>query len=249
MIGIAGGAGPAAGLDLCKKIMEETLAFADQEHLPLLLLSKPELIPDRTAYLMGKELHNPAIAISMVFDHLEKAGATIAAIPCNTAHAPVIFNEVKTLLSGKGCNLVVVNMIEETIRYIDHVYGKKTIGVLSTTGTLLAGIYRIPLKAAGFTVVEPDAELQEKIHAAIYDPVYGIKTQSDPVHSTAVECLMHAAAVLVQQGAEVILLACSEIPLAITAAAVYGKPAIDPNRILAKALIRRFAPEKLKADC
>lgn len=247
MIGIAGGAGPAAGVDLCKKIIEETQAAFDQEHLPLLLLSKPECIPDRTAYLMGEEPVNPAVAISAVFYELEQAGATVAAIPCNTAHAPAIFNEILNLLRQRRSDLIVVNMIEETIHYLQQIYGNKPVGILCTTGTYLAGIYRTPLSAAGFRVVEPDPEWQQKVHNTIYHRQYGIKTQSEPVHPYATELLMQAASHLIHRGAEIILLACTEIPLAITAATVYGKPVADPGRILAKALVRRFAPGKLKS--
>ena len=54
MIGIVGGVGPLAGLDVFKKIIEETVVQKDQEHLPVLLMSYPHLIVDRTEYLLGK---------------------------------------------------------------------------------------------------------------------------------------------------------------------------------------------------
>ena len=42
MIGIVGGVGPYAGLDLAKNIFDNTLAETDQQHLPLVMLSLPE---------------------------------------------------------------------------------------------------------------------------------------------------------------------------------------------------------------
>ena len=52
IIGIVGGVGPYAGLDLTEKIFGQTIASSDQEHLPVALLSLPERIEDRTRYLV-----------------------------------------------------------------------------------------------------------------------------------------------------------------------------------------------------
>lgn len=72
MIGIIGGVGPLAGLDIVTKIIEETIATTDQEHLPVLLSSQPHRIADRTAYLLGQESENPAYAIAEIIQELEK---------------------------------------------------------------------------------------------------------------------------------------------------------------------------------
>ena len=66
VIGIVGGMGPMASLDLCQKILNETNALNDQDHLPVILLSAPHLIQDRTSYLLGKDKINPAIPISKI---------------------------------------------------------------------------------------------------------------------------------------------------------------------------------------
>jgi aspartate racemase len=50
MIGIVGGVGPLAGLDIFKKIIEETIATKDQDHIPVILSSQPQRIADRTAF-------------------------------------------------------------------------------------------------------------------------------------------------------------------------------------------------------
>ena len=52
-IGIVGGAGPYAGLDLAQKLLQQTKANSDQDYLPTLLISTPELIEDRTDFLLG----------------------------------------------------------------------------------------------------------------------------------------------------------------------------------------------------
>ena len=45
-IGIVGGAGPYAGLDLAQKILQQTRVENDQDHLPTLLISTPDKIED-----------------------------------------------------------------------------------------------------------------------------------------------------------------------------------------------------------
>ena len=89
-IGIVGGAGPYAGLDLAQKILQQTRAENDQDYLPTLLISTPDQIQDRTRFLLGQSKQNPAHAISRNLRDLKTLGATVAGIPCNTAHAPAI---------------------------------------------------------------------------------------------------------------------------------------------------------------
>ena len=60
IIGIVGGVGPLAGLDLQAKIVAQTIAGRDQDHLPVVSLSWPGPIPDRTEYLLGRVAENPA---------------------------------------------------------------------------------------------------------------------------------------------------------------------------------------------
>ena len=91
-IGIVGGAGPYAGLDLAQKLLQQTMAKSDQDYLPTVLISTPELIEDRTNFLLGESKINPAYAIFSNLRDLEALGATVAGIACNTAHAPEIRN-------------------------------------------------------------------------------------------------------------------------------------------------------------
>ncbi|MBT8073778.1 MAG: aspartate racemase, partial [Xanthomonadales bacterium] len=84
MIGIVGGVGPYAGLDLVRNIFDQTLARTDQEHLDVVMLSMPSSITDRTEYLIGQNGENPGLGIADVIKRLEAAGATVAGIPCNT---------------------------------------------------------------------------------------------------------------------------------------------------------------------
>lgn len=246
MIGIVGGVGPFAGVDIVKKIIEETIAVKDQDHLPVLLSSQPHRIADRTKYLVGLVDTNPAYALAEIIQELAQAGATVVAIPCNTAHAPQIFDVVKEELQKKGCKVKLLNLIEETANYIKETQGNIAVGVLSTTGTKNTGLYRHILQQNNLQAVEPDDKIQETVHAAIYDEKYGIKAISSPVTKRARQELITGIGGLKQQGAQAVVLGCTELPLALPEKENDGIPLIDPNRILARALIKAIAPEKLK---
>ena len=51
-LGIIGGMGPQATIDLYQKITNHTAASRDQDHLHILIDSYPQ-IPDRTAHICG----------------------------------------------------------------------------------------------------------------------------------------------------------------------------------------------------
>jgi hypothetical protein len=86
IIGIVGGVGPLAGLDLQAKIIAQTVAARDQDYLPVISVSWPGPIPDRTEYLLGRVADNPAHAIMAQLRLLASMGATVAAIPRPTRH-------------------------------------------------------------------------------------------------------------------------------------------------------------------
>lgn len=228
-----------AGLDVFRKISEEIRGIRDQDHPSVLLFSLPSEIPDRTEFLLGKGSINPGYAIAEILLKMEAAGATVAGIPCNTAHAPKILEVVTQTLASRNSKLMLVHLIEETVSQISRDFSGKNIGVLSTTGTRMTGLYRTALHQAGIEITEPETAWQERVHAAIYDESYGIKAQSCPVSEKAVSELKLAIAHLKSAGAEVILLGCTENPIAITETSIHGLPIVDANRILARRLLER----------
>jgi len=248
IIGVIGGMGPYAGLDLVQKIFDETLAASDQAHLPVTLLSFPARISDRTRYMLYADVPDPAPEIARIALQLENTGAVIAGMPCNSAHAPPIYDRIQQALRQAGSNLRLLNMIDETAVHLRSEFGAFTrIGVLSTNSIFQLGVYRDALLAAGFAPVLPDPEMQKAVvHEAVYDPVYGIKAQSRPIDARARNQLLGVIRTLREEGAEAIVLGCTELPLAIPEAELLGMPMIDPTRILARALIRDTRPEKLK---
>jgi aspartate racemase len=249
IIGVVGGVGPFAGIDLLSKIVEQTLASKDQDHLTVISLSQPQQIPDRSEYLLGQIAINPAYAIADQLRRLEQAGAAVAGVPCNTAHAPAIFNVIREELQAAGSRINLLHMMEEVARHVgQYTPGIKRLGVLATTGTYRSRVYSHSLEPLGFKVIMPDEALQvERIHPAIYDPAYGLKARG-VVTEKARQALLAGGRYLQKEGAEAIILGCTEIPLAIKEKEIEGMMVIDATLVLARALIREANPAKLKRE-
>ncbi len=246
-IGIVGGAGPYAGLDLSEKLLQQTKAKSDQDYLPTLLISTPELIEDRTDFLLGKTTNNPAHAIYTNLRDLEALGVTVAGIACNTAHAPKIRNVLLEKLKVSESKLKLLDMISETAEFVrNDCQEVNTIGVLSTIGTWKAGFYPDLLEDYGFEVLTLNEQQQQHLHnEALFNPVYGIKVQAYPVSVQARDALLEGVHTLEKMGAQAIILGCTEIPLGIKERILGETYCIDPGLILARAVIREFASKKL----
>lgn len=247
IIGIVGGAGPFAGIDLQTKIAQQTIASTDQTHLTVLSLSEPSAILDRTEYLLGVVDVNPAGAIATQLIKLAQAGAQVAAIPCNTAHAPAIFNVIRQKLAKAGCSIQFLHMIEEVRTFLrTHYPTIQRVGLLATTGTVGCRVYEQVLNPAGYTLITPTQQTQTTlIHPAIANPQFGIKALGAKADK-ARENLLLGVQELSGRGAELIILGCTEIPLVLTEPEINDIPLLDPTLILARALIREANPAKLQ---
>ena len=118
LIGILGGMGPQAGLDMAEKLLAKTQTACDQDHIPFILFSLPNNIPDRSDFLLGKTDINPAYAIADQFEKMSEMGVTIATMACNTAHASPIFDVILGLLKAKGIELRILHLVKETVVHI-----------------------------------------------------------------------------------------------------------------------------------
>ena len=247
VIGVLGGMGPHAGVDLVDKITAQTQASSDHEHLPVALLSYPERIVDRSTFLFGDTDTNPALALADILRRLDEAGATVAGMPCNTAHAPAIFDTLVSETARTGHTVRLLHMVEETVQFMQatmpHI---GTVGTLSTQAVYALNLHRTPLEEAGFDVVTPDAATKERVNNTIFSTEFGLKAQSHPPTPQAKQNLLDAIQHLIDQGAEAVVLGCTELPLTPLANSMDLVPLIDPAEILARALINAVHPDHLK---
>jgi aspartate racemase len=247
VIGVLGGMGPHAGVDLVDKIIAQTDASTDQEHIPVALLSYPERLVDRSTFLFGEIDTNPAYALADILRRLDDAGALVAGMPCNTAHAPAIFDTIVQETARTGHQVRLLHMIEEAVQFMKvtmpHI---QTVGTLSTQAVYELRLHRTPLEEAGFSVVTPSPVMRELVNTTIFDTSFGLKAQSHPATPQAKQNLLEAIRHLIDCGADAVMLGCTELPLAPLAANMDLVPLIDPAEILARALIDAVHPDHLK---
>lgn len=246
-IGIVGGVGPYAGLDLNQKIFQSTRAAREQDHLEVYLLSCSSLIEDRTEYLLHQETEeNPGYAIYGVIEKLSRIGAEVVGIPCNTSHSPPILEVVERAIAKSRLPVTFVHMIRETCRFVrmNHPEASR-VGLLATLGTYHSDVYSdVFRRESGIEVLVPPPDSRRRVHSAIYDPEYGIKNHPNPIRKEAVTALSEVGAELVRSGAHAVIMGCTEIPLALRPVQL-GVPRIDTTLVLARALIELAAPEAL----
>jgi aspartate racemase len=226
-IGVLGGMGPEATASFFDLLVKSTRAARDQDHVPVIVCSLPQ-IPDRTeAILRGGPSPLPFLIRGV--KTLRAAGADFAVIPCVTAH-------YFTPTLAARSSLPVVNLLEETVREVRGRHpGMKRIGLIATLGTVRSRIFHDAFEAAGIEVLVPEARAQARVMNAIYGRK-GIK--AGVTVGAPRKAILGVAAGLVRRGAQAIVAGCTEVPL------VLGDkdlpvPLIEPMRIGALACIRR----------
>ncbi|WP_088225996.1 amino acid racemase [Desulfosporosinus sp. FKB] len=218
-VGIMGGMGPLATVDMLHKIIEHTPAHIDQEHLHIIVDDFPQ-IPDRTAAIVEQKT-DPRPFMIQSARLLEKAGVDLIVMACSTAH--YFWRDIANSIKPPVLNIQV-----ETARFVRTLNFNK-VGLLATDGTLKTKLYQIACLNEGITVLDPDS-LHQKL---VMKGIYAIKA-GDLV--TGGQCLSAIAHELVSRGAEAIIAGCTEIPLVLHS--TQDLTIIDPTEILAEAVVQ-----------
>lgn len=222
-IGILGGMGPAATVDLMGRIIAATPALGDAGHLRLLVDCDPS-VPDRNRAIAGQG-PSPSPALVRMAQGLERLGADLLAIACNSAHAWA--GEIRA-----ATNIPLISMIDATVAAIPT--GIRRVGLLAADACLGAELYQTPLAAAGFEVLTSDR--QDAFMALVYDVKAG---------DTGTEARAGMAAIaqgLVARGAELIIAGCTEVPLLLDPDAC-PVPVVDSTEALVRQLVHEATAE------
>ncbi len=219
VVGIIGGMGPLATVDLMKKVVSYTPATKDQDHIHVIADSFSQ-IPDRTTAILGKGI-DPSPYMIQSAQRLEKAGADFLVIACNTAH--FFFEAVK-----ESVRIPILHMPVETAKYLKENHFKK-IGLLATDGTINTKLYQHSCQNFDIEVLEPDKVIQKEVMEGIYAIKGGKAAKGFLSFSTV-------ANKLIEEGAEAIIAGCTEIPLVLKSSD--EMIIIDPTEILAKTIIK-----------
>jgi aspartate racemase len=228
MIGILGGMGPLATADFFAKVIAATPATRDEDHVPLLIQSDPRIPGRPAAILHGGPSPLPALLTGR--DRLITAGAVALAMPCNTAH--VWLPELR-----KDCPVPFLSIVDASC---DEAAARAkpgaAIGIIGTEATLKSGLFDGELARRGFMPLLPsDDELRDWVLPAIEQVKAGRAAEGGQQVERAVQALL-------DRGAEVVVLACTETPLALDAIqSPLRERCVDTNAALARACVAWWA--------
>ena len=231
VIGVLGGMGPEATLAFYARLIENTPARKDQDHVRVIIDSNPK-VPDRTAALLwGGE--SPVSLMTSGIEALERAGADFVVIPCVSAHA--FLEELRQ--SVRIPLLSIFDAAAEQVR--QDLPSLRRVGLLATTGTVTSGLFQRRLAELGLDVIVPEEQDQARLMTAIY----GIKASGAKDGRAQVAAEVRGVAErVVAAGADGIVLGCTELPLALGPGDV-NVPVIDSLVSLARAALRMAGRE------
>ena len=217
ILGIIGGMGPEATIELFSRIVKATPANCDQEHIHILIDNDPQ-IPDRTAAILGRG-PDPFPALSTAARRLERAGASLLIMPCNTAHYWMY-------ALRQSVSIPILDMIGLTAERIQSEFQAACpIGILATEGTVRAGLYQRALQSAGFPALLPDPDVQELVTNVIYSVKAGDHGEASKLGQVGRK--------LADCGARGLILGCTE--LSVLAHSVdFSVASFDPLQALAE---------------
>ncbi|MDX8467112.1 amino acid racemase [Mesorhizobium sp. VK23B] len=224
-LGIIGGLGPLASADFYFKLTRMTDALRDNEHVPAVILSVPQL-PDRTEAILGNH-DGPLAPLRAAVSTLNALGVACIAMPCNTAHH--WFDQL-----AADSRAEIIHIGDAVVAEIRRSLNRGRVANLATRGTLVSGFYQKRISAAGFEHCIPDTEFQERVDNAIAL----VKAGSIVDAAIETERALHLARLA---GAHAALLGCTE--LSVVAASLNdtnGVIVIDSNAALARACLTRL---------
>lgn len=196
-LGVIGGLGPLATAYFMELITNMTDARTDQQHLEMIIYSTPS-IPDRTAYILGVSREDPCPEIIRVGRKLARQNVDRIAIPCMTAH--YFFDRLEAEIP-----VPLIHGVRETVRHLWE-NGIRQVGIMATSGTIRAGIFRRELERQGLNAVLPSQKAQADVMHLIYGNIKaGLPPEMDRFHAAADD--------LRRSGAEAIILGCTELSL------------------------------------
>jgi aspartate racemase len=219
IVGIIGGMGPEATVDLVNKIIHYTDAQSDQEHIHMVIDNNTS-IKDRSNYIINN-IDSPEEELIETAVRLENYGVDFIAMPCNTAH--YFYESI-----DNSVNIPVINMIEETALYIKKNFKNKNFILLATEGTYKSNIYKEIFRKLDLDINYPNEEEQKNLMKIIYD-----FKSTNVVDSRSLKIVV----VNLEKSNSIFILGCTELPV-IFKENNFSNLIIDPTEILARSIIR-----------
>ncbi len=219
-LGVLGGMGPLATAYFMKITVDMTKADKDQEHIPMIVFNNT-LIPDRTEYILDNNNPNPVPLLQDDAKKLEKLGADVIAMPCNTAH--MFFEEIQ-----KRVDIPVLHIVKETVKYIaTRDNNCKKIGILATKGTLKSGVYQDFCNQYNLEAVLPNKAVSDMLMDIIYNKIKKGKKVSIGEFLSIIDDMR-------ESGCDAVILGCTELSVIKSDLNLKRYDIIDSLEVLAK---------------
>lgn len=191
--------GPMATADFLRKLVDRTPASADNEHIPTIVHSVPQL-PDRIKAIFDGG-PSPLPDLLEAIETLRAAGAICIAMPCNTAH----YWYDQFAPAAKVPFLHIADTALAAISTANPAGAR--LGLVGTRGTLTAGFYQQRFTACRVDCIMSTSDEQE----SLVDPAIEAVKANDLARATPL--IEQAVEQLLARGAMSVVLACTEIPV------------------------------------
>ena len=231
-LGILGGLGPMATVYFYELLTAHTKAEKDQDHIDVVISGKATT-PDRTAYIVGESDEDPTSYMVTEAEKLEKYGAELLVMPCNTAH--FFYDSVR-----RSVSVPMLNIVEVTVEKCKAL-GAKKIGLLATRGTVETHVYERACRKYGLTVETPCEEDQNAVMEIIYGQIKQGKAPD-------LDRFLAVSERLAERGCERIVLGCTELSLVKKDCALSSR-FVDSMEALAEAAILACGKETVGFEC
>ena len=216
--------GPAASAEFVTRLIKQTPATHDQQHIPFVLWNEPR-IPDRSTSMQAGD-NAPLLWLLQGIQALKTVGCDHVVIPCNSAH--FWYDDMAKM----GVPIThIVDSIADQLRALD--IKNTTIGIMGTQGTIEHGLYQSRLEQQGWHCIVPDrAEMDFFVQPAI-DFIKAGKIGESQV------LLMQVIHSLINRGAQAVVLGCTELPLSIGITSEQGVPIVNSIDSLVQAVVHQ----------
>jgi len=222
IVGILGGMGPEATIDLMMRIMRLTPAKDDVDHIHCIVDNNPK-VPSRIKAIIEGTGESPAACMAGMAQRLEACGADFIVIPCNTAHH--YHRDVQ-----KSVHVPVLNLIELTVESVlGALPGVGKVGLLASPAVRITGLYENLFRPRGVEVVYPALEDEGRLFRLIREIKAGAR--GEKVRRDFSEIVTG----LSSMGAEVGIIACTE--LSVVGEGDFPMPVFDAADILAREIV------------
>ncbi|MDV2582147.1 aspartate/glutamate racemase family protein [Alkalibacillus haloalkaliphilus] len=200
-VGILGGMGPAATVDLFEKIVSNTSVKTDQEHIPISIYNNPKVPSRIEAVLKGGK--SPIDELIRSAKELEKMNVEFIVMPCHTAHFWI--DELQANISTP-----IISMVENTLELLisDSKYVGNKVLLLASPATVEAKIYEDKFYTKNIDLVIPTKDEQQVITNLILNVKKGLMPPTEDL-----EKLTPILNKYEEEGVVGLIGGCTEIPL------------------------------------